>query len=60
MLDRRGRLLLTTLAFCALRGTATEIETLRRWLDSWLGIGAVERDVTERTPSPSTAYDARR
>jgi hypothetical protein len=45
MLDRRGRLLLTTLAFAGLRpeagGTATEIETLRRWLDSWPGVGAV-------------------
>jgi len=45
MLDRRRRLLLTTLAFAGLRpeagGSATEIGTLRRWLDTWPGIGAV-------------------
>ena len=41
MLDRRGRLLLTAQAFAGLRSTAGEIETLRRWLDSWSGIGAI-------------------
>jgi hypothetical protein len=45
MLDRQGRMLLTTLAFVGLRPkagvTATEIETLRRWLDSWPGVGRV-------------------
>jgi len=36
--------LLTALGFAGLgseAGTATEIQTLRRWLDSWPGIGAV-------------------
>src|SRR5438874_107557 len=45
MLDRRGRLLLAALAFAGLQSeagvTVVEIETLRRWLDSWPGIGAV-------------------
>jgi len=45
MLDQRGRLLLAALAFIGLRPktgvTVVEIETLRHWLDSWPGIGAV-------------------
>src|SRR5439155_807204 len=45
MLDQRGRLLLTALAFAGLRPvpavTIVEFETLRRWLDTWRGIGDV-------------------
>ena len=47
MFDPRGRLLLTALAFAGLHreadGSAVEIQSLRRWLDSWPGGGAIER-----------------
>ena len=52
MLDPRGRLLLTALDFAGLRreagGSAVEIQSLRRWLDSWPGVGAIERDMAHQ------------
>jgi hypothetical protein len=52
MLDPRGRLVLTALNFAGLRheagGSAVEIQPLRRWLDSWAGIGAIERGLAHQ------------
>ena len=64
MLDRRGRLLLTALVFAGLGpeagGTATEIETLRRWLNSWPGLGAVVAGMAHQGYDVQlTRYDGR-
>src|SRR5437870_2956013 len=52
VLDSRGRLLLTALDFTGLRqervGSAAEIQSLRRWLDSWSGVGAIERGMAHQ------------
>jgi len=52
VLDSRGRLLLTALDFTGLRqegvGSAAEIQSLRRWLDSWPGVGAIERGMAHQ------------
>ena len=52
MFDPRGRLLLTALDFAGLRreagGSAVEIQSLRRWLDSWPGVGAIERGMAHQ------------
>ena len=52
MVDPRGRLLLTALDFAGLRrevgGSAVEIQSLRRWLDSWPGVGAIERGMAHQ------------
>ncbi len=52
MLDPRGRLLLTALDFAGLLpasgGSAVEVEMLRHWLDSWPGIGAIERGMARQ------------
>ena len=52
MFDPRGRLLLTMLDFAGLRreagGSAVEIQSLRRWLDSWPGVGAIERGMAHQ------------
>jgi len=64
VLDRRGRLLLTTLAFAGLRpeagGSATKIGTLRRWLDTWPGIGAIVAGMAHQGYDVQlTGYDGR-
>src|SRR2546427_4991048 len=52
MLDSRGRLLLISLDFVGLRQeagcSAVEIQSLRRWLDSWPGVGAIERGMAHQ------------
>ena len=52
MLDPCGRLLLTALDFAGLRqgagDSAAEIQSLRRWLDSWPGVGAIERGMAHQ------------
>ena len=62
MFDPRGRLLLTALDFAGLRreagGSAVEIQSLRRWLDSWPGVGAIERGMAhEGYDLQLTRYD---
>jgi hypothetical protein len=52
VLDPRGRLLLTVLGFAGLTreagGGAPEIQMLRRWLDSWPGLGAVAQGMARQ------------
>ena len=43
MTDRLGRLLLVTLEVARLDADLPVLDALRSWLDSWRGIGAVER-----------------
>jgi hypothetical protein len=43
MIDRLGRLLLVALEVGRLRINVHSLPALRLWLDSWRGIGAVER-----------------
>jgi len=61
MADRRGRLLLVTLEAARLDADLPVLEALRSWLDSWRGIGAVERGmVRQGFDLQLTRYDARR
>jgi len=60
MTDRRGRLLLVTLEAARLDADLPVLEALRSWLDSWRGIGAVERGmVRQGFDLQLTRYDAR-
>jgi hypothetical protein len=43
MTDRLGRLLLVTLEAARVNADLPVVMVLRSWLDSWRGIGAVER-----------------
>ena len=60
MTDRRGRLLLVTLEAARLDADLPVREALRSWLDSWRGIGAVERGmVRQGFDLQLMRYDAR-
>jgi len=48
MTDRLGRLLLVTLEATRLDADVPVLETLRSWLDSWRGIGDVERGMARQ------------
>jgi hypothetical protein len=48
MSDRRGRLLILTLEAARLNGELPVLGALRSWLDSWRGIGAVERGMAHQ------------
>src|SRR2546428_6800634 len=48
MSDRLGRLLLVTLEAAGLDAELPVLGALRAWLDSWRGIGAVERGMAHQ------------
>ena len=48
MTDRLGRLLLVTLEAGHVNAQLPVLEVLRSWLDSWRGIGAVERGMAHQ------------
>src|SRR5712664_360030 len=49
MTDRRGRLMLATLGFLRLEGQLSPVlQAFHRWLDSWPGIGAIERGMARQ------------
>ena len=48
MTDRLGRLLLVTLEAARVNADAPVLTALRSWLDSWRGIGAVERGMARQ------------
>src|SRR2546421_6546948 len=60
MPDRRGRLLLVTLEAARLKVDLPVLGALRSWLNSWRGIGAVERGMAHQGYDLQlTRYDAR-
>jgi hypothetical protein len=60
MTDRRGRLLLVTLEAARLQVDVHPLPALRSWLDSWRGIGVVERGMEHQGHDLQlTRYDAR-
>src|SRR5439155_11654158 len=60
MADRRGRLLLVTLEAARLDADVPVLWALRSWLDSWRGIGAVERGMERQGfDLQLTRYDER-
>jgi hypothetical protein len=48
MADRLGRLLLVTLEAARVNAELPVLVALRSWLDSWRGIGAVERGMVSQ------------
>src|SRR2546430_10923129 len=50
MLDQRGRLLVAALGFAELRPSSSDlaVHALHRWLDTWRGIGDVERGMARQ------------
>jgi hypothetical protein len=48
MTDRLGRLLLVTLEAARVNADAPVVVALHAWLDSWRGIGAVERGMAHQ------------
>jgi len=48
MIDCLGRLLLVTLEAARVNADAPVLAALRSWLDSWRGIGAVERGMAHQ------------
>ena len=48
MTDRLGRLLLVTLEVARVEADLPVLGALRSWLNSWRGIGAVERGMARR------------
>jgi hypothetical protein len=48
MTDRLGRLLLVTLEAARVNEDLPALTALRSWLDSWRGIGAVERGMAHQ------------
>jgi hypothetical protein len=48
IIDHRDRLLLVTLESARLRANVHPVAKLRSWLDSWRGIGAVERGMARQ------------
>ena len=49
MTDHRARLMLATLGFLRLEGQLSPVRhALHRWLDSWRGIGDVERGMARQ------------
>ena len=60
MTDRLGRLLLVTLEAARADADLPGLGALRSWLNSWRGIGAVERGIATRAYDLQlTRYDAR-
>jgi hypothetical protein len=60
MTDRRGRLLLVTLEAARVNAELPVLTVLRSWLDSWRGIGAVERGMAHQGfDLQLTRYDER-
>ena len=60
MNDRRGRLLLVTLEAARVNADLPVLAALHSWLDSWRGIGAVERGMARQGfDLQLTRYDAR-
>src|SRR5437773_3844131 len=59
--DRRARLMLATLGFLRLEGQLSPVlHALHRWLDSWHGIGIIERGMLHRgNDIQFTRYDER-
>jgi len=58
--DRLGRLLLVTLEAARVDADLPVLGALRSWLNSWRGIGAVERGMARRGYDLQlTRYDAR-
>jgi hypothetical protein len=48
MTDRLGRLLLVTLEATRVNADLPVLQALRSWLDSWRGIGAIERGMARQ------------
>ncbi len=60
MTDRLGRLLLVTLEAARLRADIHPLPALRSWLNSWRGIGEVERGMARQGfDLQLTRYDER-
>ena len=60
MAERLGRLLLVTLEAARLQADAHPLPALRAWLDSWRGIGDVERGMARQGYDLQlTRYDER-
>jgi hypothetical protein len=60
MTDRLGRLLFVTLEAAFVNAQVPVLEVLRSWLDSWRGIGAVERGMAHQGfDLQLTRYDER-
>ncbi len=60
MTDRLGRLLLVTLEAARVDADLPVLAALRSWLNSWRGIGAVERSMAHQGYGLQlTRYDAR-
>src|SRR5437867_2660443 len=62
MLDQRGQLLRAALGFagCSMPSYDRALDALRSWLDSWRGIGAVERGMAHQGfDLQLTSYDER-
>jgi hypothetical protein len=60
MPDQLGRLLLVTLETARLNAELPALAALRSWLDSWRGIGAVERGMAHQGfDLQLTRYDER-
>jgi hypothetical protein len=53
MTDRLGRWLFVTLEAARLRADVHPLPALRSWLDSWRGLGAVERGMAHQGLRPS-------
>jgi len=54
MTDRLGRLLLVKLEAARLKGDLPVLGALHAWLDSWRGIGAVERGMRSRASTSNS------
>jgi hypothetical protein len=60
MTDSLGRLLLVTLEATRVNADLPVLQALRSWLDSWRGIGAVERGMAQQGYDLQlTRYDKR-
>jgi len=60
MTDHLGRLLLVTLEAARVDADLPVLGALRSWLNSWRGLGAVERGMAHQGFDPQlTRYDAR-
>ena len=59
MTDRLGRLLLVTLEAARVDADLPVLGALRSWLNSWRGIGDVERGMAPGYDLQLTRYDAR-
>jgi hypothetical protein len=59
MPDQLSRLLLVTLEASRLKTSLPVLDALRSWLDSWCGIGAIERGMARQGYDQLTRYDQR-